>query len=624
MDLLVALGTSAAYVASVGLMAAEIKNPQSSESMTYFDTSVFLIMFIVLGRYLEAVSKQRTGDAVRALGALRPETARLYDAARQSSEEISVDLLEINDLILVTANSHPAADCVVHSGSTTFDESPLTGESRPVSKVAGDTVFTGTRNLASPIVGRVTAIGDSNGGTLLDGIIRMVRDAQTKKAPVEKIADTVTGYFVPGIVFVALLTFIIWVSFAEGGVLPLDWLDTTEGGWPIWALEFAVAVVVVACPCGIGLAAPTAQMVGTGLAAQHGILVQGGGEALQLASSVDCIVFDKTGTITTGGEPKVSDEKVDIPESIALSPAALYAIIAAIEDGSTHPLAIGIRKHCQAKGKAEGEFKLLSSEERAGQGIVAQVQVNHGEVSVALGNEALMRSVGCDIAADTAELASRWQENAESVVYVAVSAQAVAVFGLADAIRPEAIDCIDSLQRRDIDVWLLSGDNVKTAYAVARQVGIQESNVIAGVMPDQKANEIKRLQTQTGDGRRIVMMVGDGINDAPALSQADIGVAIGSGSTIAISAAHFILLSSDLGNILTLIELSRVVLRRIKMNFGWAMCYNMVGVPIAAGIIYPAPGHPRLPPVWASAAMALSSVSVVMSSLALRLWRPRK
>lgn len=668
MNMLMSLGTSIAYFASlVELALAATKNTSGSMNDSYFDAVVFLTMFILIGRFLEAYSKAKTGDAVTSLGKLRPEEAILIDSQKGDSK-IATDLLEVGDLVRVHHGTSPPFDGTILDGTTTFDESSLTGESRPVKKESNDTVYSGTVNKGAPVKIKITTIA---GTSMLDQIINAVREGQTHRAPVERVADTITSHFVPFVVLVAVCTWLIWLILGTTGTLPRDWMNEGSGGWPLWSLRFAIAVFVIACPCGIGLAAPTALFVGGGLAAKHGILVKGGGEAFQEASTLDCIVFDKTGTLTEGGDPAVTDYNYN--GECNEGPANVFGLVKALEENSNHPIAKALVHFC--KTRSADAFETISVDEVPGKGLKGTFKVNARKVTVIAGNEAFMADHSVSIADAQATVLQTWKARGESVALVALLSGSThdessggeedwnlaCAFAIADPLRPEAICVIAQLKKRGIDVWMLSGDNQTTANAVGSQVGIPASNIIAGVLPDQKAEKITYLQktlskthksalsrlpffNSSTPKRATVAMVGDGINDAPALSTADLSIAIGSGSDIALSSSSFILINSHLNSLLTLLDLSHVVFRRVYFNFGWALIYNIIAMPIAAGVLYPITTgvkhmdmhhngigmeagmgmgdtgvkHVRLDPVWASLAMALSSVSVVCSSLLLR------
>jgi P-type Cu+ transporter len=582
------------------------------------------------------------------LAGLRPVEAILDTV--NGDERVSTDLLEAGDIVKVPNGSSPPGDGTILSGTSKFDESSLTGESHPVHKYIGDSVYVGTINLGSVVTVKLEAIG---GSSMLDKIVTIVRQGQANRAPIERLADTLTGYFVPIVVLLAILTWVIWLSLGLSGALPSSYLDVDEGGWTIWSLQFAIAVFVIACPCGIGLAAPTACYVGAGLAAKFGILVQGGGEAFQEASLVDCVVFDKTGTLTEGGEPKVTDS-----EFFTEDRNQILAIANALENASTHTLALAMRAYCEQATITGVEIAADEMEETGGKGVYADMKLNDNRISAIIGNESWMEDHHAIYPSNATKLLDEWKSQAKSVVLLATQIhpasqkspeapfKVVAQFAIADPIRKEAPLVIAQLRREGIATWMISGDNPVTAAAVAAKVGIAPDHVIAGVLPHQKAEKAQWLQRTAGkrvsrhwwsrrgsissvqvehskDGKRaIVAMVGDGINDAPALAVSDLGIAVGSGSDVALGSAKFILLSSNLLTILTLFNLSATVFRRIKFNFFWAIVYNLVGVPIAAGVLYPV--GVRLDASWAALLMALSSVSVVLSSLHLKLYKPPK
>jgi heavy metal translocating P-type ATPase len=670
MNLLVSTGVTVAYFSSIVVLALAATQPPSSDGTgqetTYFDYVVFLTMFLLAGRYLEAYSKARTADAITALGSLRPTGALILSPRSASDstvipqndpekcdvaydngslvaspgfkfEKVPIDLLEVGDVVRVQNGATPPSDGTIVSGvETSFDESALTGEARLIKKNIGDKVLLGTINKSRAVDVRVDAIG---GVTLLDQIVQIVREGQTRRAPIERVADHITGVFVPIITLLAIVTWLMWLALGVSGAIPKSYLDISVGGWIVWSLEFAIAVFVVACPCGIGLAAPTALLVGSGLAAKHGILARGGGEAFQEMAQLDIIVFDKTGTLTEGGEPRVSDAEIllsSVPEKM------LLGIAADLESASSHPLANAIRQHAGKHGATPVTGSAF--DEIAGKGVKADF--DEMRCKAIIGNEALMRDHDVLLSPDVLQMLERWKSGAKSIVLLAITVAdldnrfvVAAIFAVSDPIRKEASGVIRHFQEQGIGTWMISGDNETTAKAVAKSVGIPEINVIAGVLPQQKAEKIEWLQhngsrrpssrwqrimsRSASNERCVVAMVGDGINDAPALAVSDIGIAIGCGSDIALSSASFILLYSNLKTLLTLSDLSKKVFNRVKLNFVWAFMYNLIAVPIAAGVIYPV-GHARLAPVWASLAMALSSVSVICSSLALKLYREPK
>lgn len=658
MNMLMSLGTSIAYFSSIAEMIIQgthrsahqksmdptgmdhARKPAShnddsdfgpAESHNYFDSVVFLTMFLLLGRSIEAYTKQKTGDAVTALGQLRPTEAILIEEEEAAGRKVGVDLLEVGDTVLVPHGASPPFDGVIVDGIAKFDESSLTGESRLVDKNIGDAVYSGTVNKTGPISVRLTS---TSGSSMLDQIIKVVREGQTKRAPVERAADLITSHFVPFVVLVGIVTWAVWLGLGLGHRLPQHWVEGNPGGWGLWALRFAIAVFVVACPCGIGLAAPTALFVGGGLAAKNGILAKGGGEAFQEASTLDCIVFDKTGTLTTGGQPSV----VDYRRVTNDDESEFLGMVQKLEENSSHPIAKAMVDFCQSR--TPKTYVASSIDEIPGRGLIGHFTIEDDgghplDADMIVGNERLMTDNGVFIDEHSAAALQGWKQAGHSVVLVAIRAahadpsqatfQLTAVFSIADALRKEAKFTVKALQDRGIAVWMLSGDNPTTAQAVGKMVGIHADQIIAGVLPDQKAEKIKHLQktlpAPKGKQRALVAMVGDGINDSPALTNADVGIAIGSGSDVAISSAEFILISSDLRAIITLIDLSRAVFRRVLFNFGWACVYNIIAMPVAAGVFFPIMSkghHVKLDPVWASLAMAMSSVSVITSSLFLR------
>ncbi|KAL9077390.1 MAG: hypothetical protein Q9161_000235 [Pseudevernia consocians] len=688
MNLLVSAGTTIAYFASVALLGinATTRSKSSGSNSTYFDSVVFLTFFILIGRYLEAYSKAKTGNAVGLLGNLRPREAVLVTSLqgsmpvetssedsnekqrgsppRMNTERIDANLLEVGDVVMVPHGSSPPADGTILEGPTIFNESSLTGEARAVAKSKGDSVFTGAINIGDAITISITDVG---GSSMLDQIVAVVREGQTKRAPVERVVDIVTGYFVPVITALAIITFVVWLSLGESGGLAHSYLGRQQGGWAFWSLEFAIAVFVVACPCGIGLAAPTALFVGSGLAASHGILVRGGGEAFQEASNIDAVVFDKTGTLTEGGDLKVTDHEMlskDREADIA------WAVTKALEETSSHPLARAILA-CASTQSSDTIRTFNGITEEPGRGMRgtflssgASEDLDSGIYEAALGSEALISSLLSDTLTPnyfTNTTLSRWKSESKSVALLAMRRirgssdldevdifsgnqipwTLAAIFAISDPVRPSAVPTVSALQSRGIPVYMLTGDNPTTASAVASTLSIPQDHVFAGVLPTEKASKIRWLQEnrpcrpksstwlkklffKKGSGekakeRAIVAFIGDGINDAPALTTADVSISLSSASDIAMHSSSFILLSSSLESVITLFDLSSRVFRRVKLNFGWAVIYNIILVPIAAGVFFKVKSEGwRLGPVWGSAAMALSSLCVVGSSLALR------
>ncbi|KAF8243349.1 heavy metal translocatin [Wilcoxina mikolae CBS 423.85] len=659
MNLLISLGVSISYFSSIAMLVLAAGKPPSHKNMmkghmtTYFDSTVFLTMFLLMGRFLEAYTKAKTANGVSLLAGLRPKEAVLLepysDNRPVTTHRIPVDLLEVGDIVTIAQGSSPPSDATVTSGVSSFDESSLTGESKPTPKSVGDEVYAGTINVGQVINARIEKI---TGESMIDEIVDVIREGQNRRAPIERIADQVTAYFVPTICFLAISTWIIWLTLGVSGSLPADYLDINEGSWYLWSLSFAIAVFVVACPCGVGLAAPCALYVGTGLATSYAILARGGGEAFQEASKLDRIIFDKTGTLTKGVEPAITDEKIVLGGEFALR--VTYLVSRLIEEGSSHPLARAIVNYCNERSTANG--RCVNMEEVAGMGSKGSIEIEGIVYEAIIGSERFLDEHDVVMPKTHVGLLHSWKQQGKSVILLAIKSDTCSTFGPAfslaamfattDPIREEAPSVISELRNNGMDVWMITGDNPTTASAVAGLVGIPENRVVAGLLPAEKADKVRELQflatprtklsffpwrrTPKTKQRAIVAMVGDGINDAPAISMADVGISIGSGSDIAMQTSKFILVSSDLRSLLTLTELSRAVVGRVKTNFLWACIFNVVAIPLAAGAFIPlTPQRIRLEPVWAALAMALSSVSVIGSSLLLKsnIWglgfRPR-
>lgn len=672
MNLLISAGTSVAYFSSLAILVMQALTSRPADdsqmgmktrrSITYFDTVTFLVLFILCGKFLQAYSKAKTGDAVAMLGKLRPSEAFLVDMSLESWEQdikprirnVPADLLEIGDIVNIPHGTSPPTDGFVdQDGTFLFDESSLTGESKLVKKVRGDTILTGSVNSSDPVRIVVKELG---GKSMLDQIIAVVRDGQAKRAPVERFADLFTSYFTPVITVLAIVTWIVWLTLGQSGVLPQSWLDVDQGGWPFWSVEFAIAVFVVACPCGLGLAAPTALFVGGGLAAKAGILVQGGGEAFQEASKLDVIVFDKTGTLTEG-QMRVTDvQMLDQKEEVEQLQLVLQ-VAKALEESSTHPIAKAILKFCHESKSNQDGIVIINTEikEIPGQGMTGTFEVSNAtsEKSIcyeaAIGNERLLTTLGIDNSNSPPSSSSqkganqsqprvvndyltttlgRFQGTGCSTAIFAlrtISADEatpftpIAVFAITDPLRSEATSVLRSLRAQHTEVHMCTGDNPTTARAIASQLDIPVSNIRAGVLPQGKAAYINELRTSGPTNKsRTIAFVGDGTNDTPALTAADVSIALSSGSDVAITSASFILLNSNLTTILHLTRLAKRVFLRVKLNFAWSAVYNIALIPVAAGVLFPI-AQWRLSPVWAAAAMAGSSVSVVLSSLALKL-----
>ncbi|MDR3263673.1 MAG: heavy metal translocating P-type ATPase [Clostridiales bacterium] len=581
MDSLIAIGTTAAVGYSIYSLIAIASGSFGAVENLYFETAGVIITLILLGKSLEAVSKGKTSDAIKKLMGLAPKTATVIKDGKEI--EIQIDEAEIGDIILVKPGEKIPVDGVVTDGYTAIDESMLTGESMPIDKKAGDKVYAASINKNGLIKFKATKIGAD---TALAQIIKLVEDAQGSKAPIAKVADTVSGYFVPIVFGIAVLSFAAWMI---GG---RDF---------VFSLTILISVLVIACPCALGLATPTAIMVGTGMGAKNGILIKGG-EALETTHKIKTIVFDKTGTITEG-KPEVTDV-ISADES---DKRLLLQIAASAEKGSEHPLGEAI---VRAAKKENLEFlKIENFEAIVGFGI----SVNIDKKSLLLGNKKLMANKSISLEALEAQSDALAGEG-KTPMYVAIDGKLAGIIAVADVVKPSSKDAITALNKMGIEVVMITGDNRKTAEAIARQVGI--TRVLSEVLPEDKANEVKKLQAE---GKKVGM-VGDGINDAPALAQADIGIAIGSGTDVAIESADIVLMRSDLTDVPTAIKLSKSTIRNIKQNLFWAFGYNAAGIPIAAGVLYLL-GGPLLNPIFAAAAMSFSSVSVLLNALSLRFFK---
>ncbi|MDF2521298.1 MAG: copper-translocating P-type ATPase, partial [Clostridia bacterium] len=550
----------------------------------YFETAGVIITLILLGKSLEAVSKGRTSEAIKKLMGLAPKTAIVIQEGKEI--EIPIEEVEGGDIILVKPGEKIPVDGEVVEGHTSIDESMLTGESMPVEKKAGDKVFGASINKNGSIKFKATKVGSD---TALAQIIKLVEDAQGSKAPIAQMADTVSGYFVPTVFVIAVLAAIVWLAAGQNAV---------------FALKVFIAVLVIACPCALGLATPTAIMVGTGKGAENGVLIKGG-EALETAHKINTIVFDKTGTITEG-RPEVTD----IVTTAIVDEITLLQLAASAEKGSEHPLGEAIVRGGEKQGL---EIKKLDSFNAIpGHGIEVVIDGKN----MLLGNRKLM--VDREIALTQLEAQSdKLASEGKTPMYITIDNQLAGIIAVADIVKESSAKAIKKLHEMGIEVAMITGDNRRTAEAIAKQVGIDR--VLAEVLPQDKASEVKKLQQE---GKKVAM-VGDGINDAPALAQADIGIAIGSGTDVAMESADIVLMRSDLMDVPTAIQLSKSTIRNIKQNLFWAFGYNVAGIPIAAGVLY-AFGGPLLNPVFAAAAMSLSSVSVLTNALRLKRFKAYK
>ncbi len=608
MDVLISIGTNAAYFYSV-LVLIGIALGFDLGAHIYFETAAVIITLIKVGKYLEARAKGETSAAIKKLMNLTPKTAHVLRGGVES--EIAVDAVRVGDVMLVRPGERIPVDGVVLDGASSVDESMLTGESVPVEKNIGDKVLGGTVNKTGAFTFEARKVGKE---TALAQIVKLVEDAQTSKAPIQKLADQISAIFVPIVLVIAAATFFVWLIFGPSPAFT-------------FALTNAIAVLIIACPCALGLATPTAIMVSTGKGAERGVLIRSG-EALETAHKLNTIVLDKTGTLTQG-KPTVTDVVVAptlrVPQRAVagigmasndgrMSQDELLKLVASAEKFSEHPLGQAMVEYANAKGLSLApavDFGAL-----AGHGIHARVDSRE----VIVGNDKLMVDQKINtVALD--KLAQKLADEGKTPMFVAVDGQAAGIIAVADTLKPEAHDAIESLQRMGIDVYMLTGDNQRTAAAIAKQVGVKK--YFAEVLPEQKEQKVRALQGEMkGKNKRVVAMVGDGINDAPALAAADVGIALGTGTDVAMEAADITLMRGDLRGVVTAIQLSRATIRTIHGNYFWAFAYNVAGIPIAAGLLYPFFGI-LLNPIIAAAAMAFSSIFVVTNSLRLRNFKPQ-
>ena len=587
MDTLIALGTSAAYFYSV--FATFFPNFFINSGLmpeVYYETAAVVITLILLGRLFENRARSQTSAAIRQLIGLQARDARVI----RNGQEIDVPIqaVQIDDVILVRPGEKIPTDGVAIEGSSTIDESMVTGESVPVKKQPGDEVIGATINKTGSFKFRATRVGKD---TVLAQIVQLVQQAQGSKAPIQRLADRVTGWFVPVVIAIAISTFIIWFDIM--GNLTL-------------ALITTVGVLIIACPCALGLATPTSVMVGTGKGAENGILIKGA-ESLELAHKIQTIVLDKTGTITAG-KPTVTDF-VTVGGTANRNEFKLLRLAATVERNSEHPLAEAVVRYASSQQVELSQVQ--NFEAIAGSGVKGYVS----DRLIQIGTQRWMQELLIDTHALQADK-DRWEAAGKTVIWIAVDGEIQGLMGIADALKPSSAEAIKMLQRLGLEVVMLTGDNRQTASAIAREVGIKR--VYAEVRPDRKAAKVQELQSEG----KIVAMVGDGINDAPALAGADVGIAIGTGTDVAIAASDITLISGDLRGIVTAIQLSRATIRNIRQNLFFAFIYNVAGIPIAAGILFPIFGW-LLNPIIAGGAMAFSSVSVVTNALRLRNFHPK-
>nr|MBP6103436.1 copper-translocating P-type ATPase [Leptotrichiaceae bacterium] len=552
----------------------------------YFESAGVIITLILLGKLLEAKTKGQTSSAIKKLIGLQPKTATIIDT-NGNERSIAIDMLKIGDIIIVKPGEKIPVDGAVTQGFTSIDEAMLTGESIPVEKTISSKVFGGSINKNGTIEFKATQVGEN---TILSQIIKIVEEAQGSKAPISRMADIISGYFVPIVIVIAIVTGVAWYI---------------SGSGLIGSLAFFISVLVIACPCALGLATPTAIMVGTGKGAENGVLIKSG-EALELAHKIDTIVFDKTGTITKG-EPVVTDF-IAYDSFGNANKNELLRLISSAEKKSEHPLSDAIVKYAK-------DEKILFSDNvtfqsMPGYGIKATVD----GIQMFIGNQKLMNSKDVDIAI-ALEKYEELSDEGKTVMFIAISDKLCGIIAVSDTLKETSKTGINQLHKMGIKVIMLTGDNEKTANYIAKQVGIDE--VIAEILPFQKAGTIKKLQEEG----KFVAMVGDGINDSPALAKANVGIAMGNGTDIAIESADIILMKNDIRAVAKAIELSRATIRNIKQNLFWAFIYNVIGIPFAAGIFYALFNGPKLNPMLAAFAMSFSSVSVLLNSLRLKLFK---
>ncbi|MBU3137787.1 heavy metal translocating P-type ATPase [Clostridium gasigenes] len=585
MDSLIAIGTSAAVLYGIFATVKIVGGDTSYAMDLYYESASVIITLITLGKYLESVSKGKTSEAIKKLMGLAPKTAIVIRSGKEI--EITIEEVEVGDIIVVKPGEKMPVDGEVVSGTTSVDESMLTGESMPVEKNSGDKIIGASINKNGTINYKATKVGKD---TALAQIIKLVEDAQGSKAPIAKLADVISGYFVPIVIALAVLSGLGWYFIG--------------GESEIFSLTIFISVLVIACPCALGLATPTAIMVGTGKGAEYGVLIKSG-VALETAHKIQTIVFDKTGTITEG-KPKVTD--VVVINGIAQND--LLQLAASAEKGSEHPLGEAIVKGAEEKGL---EFKKLDFFKAIpGYGIEVKIDGKN----ILLGNRKLMIDSKISLV-ELEKISDELAGEGKTPMYIAIDNKMAGIIAVADTVKASSKKAIEKLHEMGIEVAMITGDNKRTAEAIAKQVGIDR--ILAEVLPQDKANEVKKLQAE---GKKVAM-VGDGINDAPALAQADIGIAIGSGTDVAMESADIVLMRSDLMDVPTALQLSKSTIRNIKQNLFWAFGYNIIGIPVAMGILHIF-GGPLLNPMIAGAAMSLSSVSVLTNALRLKRFKPIK
>ena len=584
MDSLITIGSSAALIYSLYSLYLVANGDAMAVHHMYFESAGVIITLVLLGKYFESRAKGKTGEAIKKLIGLSPKTAIIIKNDKEI--EMPIEEVEVGDIIIVKPGSKIPVDGIVIEGHTSVDESMLTGESIPVEKNVGSSVVGASINKNGTIRFRAEKVGSD---TAISQIIKLVEDAQGSKAPIAKLADIIAGYFVPVVVVIAIVSGLAWFIAGKGTV---------------FSLTVFIAVLVIACPCALGLATPTAIMVGTGKGAENGILIKGG-EALETTHKINTIVFDKTGTITEG-KPVVTD----IITYGEITEEELIKVAASAEKSSEHPLGEAIVRDCEEKNLEF--YKLDKFMAVPGYGI--EVVINGSDIL--LGNKKLMNSKNIDLV-DLEETYDRLASEGKTPMYIGINNKIAGIIAVADVVKENSAKAIKKLHDMGIEVVMITGDNKKTAAAIANQVGIDR--VLAEVLPQDKSIEVKKLQEEG----KFVAMVGDGINDAPALAQADIGIAIGSGTDVAMESADIVLMRSDLLDVPTAIRLSKSTMTNIKENLFWAFGYNVIGIPVAAGVLYLF-GGPLLNPVIAALAMAFSSTSVLLNALRLKRFKVEK
>ena len=616
MDSLIAVGTSAAVLYSLFSVFQITQGNHMAVESLYFETAAVIITFVLLGKFLETLSKRRAGEAVKKLMSLTPKTAVIIKDGKE--KEIQIDDVIPGNIVVVKPGAKIPVDGTVTEGQSSVDESMLTGESMPVDKSSGDSVFGGTVNYNGVIFFKAEKTGSK---TVLAQIIKLVEDAQSSKAPIARLADIIAGYFVPAVCAIAVLAAVVWFIAAAAGIVNLP-----EGKSAVeFALTIFISVLVIACQCALGLATPTAIITGTGKGAQNGILIKNG-QALETAGKTQIVVFDKTGTITEG-KPEVvfikiiNDELENKNEEKNIEAVnSFLQIAAAAEKNSEHPLGQAIVREAEKRNLTlhpVTDFKALP-----GLGIEAKINLQNSSfliahssfsnqpISILIGNKKFMQEKNIDLD-EFEKFSGKLEEEGKTVVFIAFNEKMHGCIALADMIKKNSKTAVEKLKKMGIDVVMITGDNKQTAEAIAKEAGIDR--VTAQVLPQDKSAEIKKLQSE---GKKITM-VGDGVNDAPALTQADTGIAVGSGTDTAVEAADIVLMRNDMSDVPAAVNLSKRTLRIIKQNLFWAFCYNILGIPIAAGVLYIF-GGPLLNPMFAAAAMSLSSVSVVLNALRIK------